>query len=155
MTTHKAIQLIKYFQRWRKGENIPMPEPSEVTTAIDTLITEFEREQEETKEPVQTSFPDIVIDTAVKVFNTTHVQFLSSNRTKLKCTFPRFAVAKILRDNTKLSFAEIGNKLGHKDHSSALYAVQQAEISLKYSKNDALSLGYNEILSELKRVKAI
>lgn len=39
MTQEKAIQVIAYHQRWRKGADIPQTDVSELTDALDLLPT--------------------------------------------------------------------------------------------------------------------
>ena len=45
MTIKKAIEILEIHQRWRKGSEIPMREPYEITEAIDTLIKWVKCEQ--------------------------------------------------------------------------------------------------------------
>ena len=42
MTGKKAIKILKYANRWRRGEDIKMPDPKELGEAIDVAITILE-----------------------------------------------------------------------------------------------------------------
>lgn len=42
MTKKELLKGLRYLQRWRKGENIPQPEPKEVTRLIDYAISVIE-----------------------------------------------------------------------------------------------------------------
>lgn len=44
MTTNEAIKKLKYYQRWRMGDNddLPMPDPKEISKAIEFAIKELE-----------------------------------------------------------------------------------------------------------------
>lgn len=44
MTIQEAIKIVEYASRWRRGEDIEMPNPKEYGIAIDKLI-EFSKEQ--------------------------------------------------------------------------------------------------------------
>ena len=38
MTLQQAISTLEYYQRWRKGADIPQPNPKEISEAIDISI---------------------------------------------------------------------------------------------------------------------
>ena len=38
MTEKEAIMTLSYFNKWRKGADIPQPHPKEISVAIDTII---------------------------------------------------------------------------------------------------------------------
>ena len=38
MTTEEAIKILKEYNEWRRGAEIPMPEPKIIGEAIDTVI---------------------------------------------------------------------------------------------------------------------
>lgn len=38
MTHYEALKILHAYQRWRRGANIPMPEPKEIGEAIDVAI---------------------------------------------------------------------------------------------------------------------
>ena len=44
MTIQEAIKIVEYASRWRRGEDIEMPNPKEYGIAIDILI-EFSKQQ--------------------------------------------------------------------------------------------------------------
>lgn len=46
MTRHKAIKNLKHYQRWRMGEDddLPMPEPKDITQAINLAIVFMENQ---------------------------------------------------------------------------------------------------------------
>lgn len=39
----KAIALVKKYQKWRRGAEIPMPNPKELGEAIDEILNYFEK----------------------------------------------------------------------------------------------------------------
>ena len=41
MTLPEAVELLKTFNLWRRGADIPMPEPKQVGLAIDLIIAEI------------------------------------------------------------------------------------------------------------------
>jgi len=41
MTEKEAIIILTYFNYWRMGEDIPMPEPAVITEALKTIIQKF------------------------------------------------------------------------------------------------------------------
>jgi len=43
MTIKEAHELLRYYNRWRRGEDIEMPDPKEVGEAIDVAIEELKR----------------------------------------------------------------------------------------------------------------
>jgi len=43
MKTPEAIKILRYFNRWRKGAEIPQPDPKEITEAIDFAIRKLEK----------------------------------------------------------------------------------------------------------------
>jgi len=43
MTLPEAVELLKTFNLWRRGADIPMPEPKQVGLAIDLIIAEIEK----------------------------------------------------------------------------------------------------------------
>lgn len=44
MNRHEAIKILKYYQKWRMGDDddLPMPDPKKVSKAIDFAIKELE-----------------------------------------------------------------------------------------------------------------
>jgi hypothetical protein len=38
MTHDEALKILHTFQKWRRGANIPMPDPKEIGQAIDVAI---------------------------------------------------------------------------------------------------------------------
>lgn len=43
MTTKEAINILKLHNDWRKGANIEMQRPSEITEAIDVIVELFSK----------------------------------------------------------------------------------------------------------------
>jgi hypothetical protein len=43
MTTKQAIKILRFHNRWRRGEEIPMQEPAKIGQAIDTLCDAVEK----------------------------------------------------------------------------------------------------------------
>lgn len=43
MTTAEAIEILKYFNKWRRGADIPQPNPTEIGKAIDKIINDYEK----------------------------------------------------------------------------------------------------------------
>lgn len=41
MTLQKAIELLERYNRWRKGADVQMPLPNEISEAIDTVINHY------------------------------------------------------------------------------------------------------------------
>lgn len=38
MTLNKAIELLQHYNRWRRGADVPMPEPTKIGDAIDVVL---------------------------------------------------------------------------------------------------------------------
>lgn len=51
MTTKQAINILKLHNNWRKGANIEMQRPSEITEAIDTIVKLFDKSKTKRNEP--------------------------------------------------------------------------------------------------------
>ncbi len=49
MELDKAIAFVKNYQEWRRGAETPMPNPKEISIAIDTLLNEIEKCKKELK----------------------------------------------------------------------------------------------------------
>jgi hypothetical protein len=43
MTIPEAVELLNTFNAWRRGADIPMPEPRQIGVAIDLIIAEIEK----------------------------------------------------------------------------------------------------------------
>ncbi len=73
---------------------------------------------------------------------------IKSNKKLKEFTGPRQIAMYLIRDNTELSFPEIGDKFGGKDHSSIIYAVNKIKTSLK--KNIELQKTIDNIVKIIK-----
>jgi hypothetical protein len=38
MTLNKAIETLQHYNRWRRGEEVPMPNPTKIGEAIDVVL---------------------------------------------------------------------------------------------------------------------
>ena len=54
-------------------------------------------------------------------------KLLISNRRKRSFSYPRQLAMYLCRKYTDLSFKEIGDSFGHKDHSTVIYSVRRIE----------------------------
>jgi hypothetical protein len=43
MTIKQAVEILKLYNEWRRGEEIKMPNPAKIGEAIDVAIKELER----------------------------------------------------------------------------------------------------------------
>jgi hypothetical protein len=43
MTTKQAVKILRFHNRWRRGEEIPMQEPAKIGEAIEVLCDAFEK----------------------------------------------------------------------------------------------------------------
>ncbi len=44
MTIERALEVLKHFNKWRRGAKMPMPNPKEIGIALDTAIKVLEKE---------------------------------------------------------------------------------------------------------------
>jgi hypothetical protein len=47
MTEKEAIILLIYYNDWRRGEEIEMPNPTQIGIALDTIINEYFKREEQ------------------------------------------------------------------------------------------------------------
>ena len=47
MTEKEAIILLIYYNDWRRGEDIEMPNPTKIGIALDTIINEYFKREEQ------------------------------------------------------------------------------------------------------------
>ncbi len=73
---------------------------------------------------------EIIIKTVCNFFNI-NIPEIKSNKKLKEFVLPRQIAMYIIRANTTLSFPEIGDKFGGKDHSSVIYAVNKIKNNLK------------------------
>jgi hypothetical protein len=50
MTEEEAILLLIYYNDWRRGDEIPMPDPNQLGIAIDTVIQLWKKRNYVTKD---------------------------------------------------------------------------------------------------------
>jgi len=82
-----------------------------------------------------------VLDRAVEVYGTTHKDILGTSRFR-EHVMPRFAIAYTFHF-FGMGVSEIGRKLGGRDHSTVINALEKAEIHVKFTP------GFSEIIGEL------
>ena len=85
------------------------------------------------KEEEKPMTAEIIIKTVCNFFNV-KIPEIKSNKKLKEFVLPRQIAMYIIRANTTLSFPEIGDKFGGKDHSSVIYAVNKIKNNLKKDK---------------------
>ena len=85
------------------------------------------------KEEEKPMTAEIIIKTVCNFFNI-KIPEIKSNKKLKEFVTPRQIAMYIIRANTALSFPEIGDKFGGKDHSSVIYAVNKIKNNLKKDK---------------------
>jgi chromosomal replication initiator protein len=81
------------------------------------------------KEEEKPMTAEIIIKTVCNFFNI-KIPEIKSNKKLKEFVLPRQIAMYIIRTNTSLSFPEIGDKFGGKDHSSVIYAVDKIKKNL-------------------------
>ncbi len=74
---------------------------------------------------------------------------IKSNKKLKEFVEPRQIAMYLIRNHTELSFPEIGDKFGGKDHSSIIYAVNKVKKNLK--NNEELERTLNNIIKLVKK----
>ncbi len=74
---------------------------------------------------------------------------IKSNKKLKEFVWPRQIAMYLIRNYTELSFPEIGDKFGGKDHSSIIYAVNKIKNSLK--NNEELKKTLSDIIKIIKK----
>jgi chromosomal replication initiator protein len=85
------------------------------------------------KEEEKPMTAEIIIKTVCNFFNI-KIPEIKSNKKLKEFVLPRQIAMYIIRTNTDLSFPEIGDKFGGKDHSSVIYAVDKIKKNLSKDK---------------------
>ena len=85
------------------------------------------------KEEEKPMTAEIIIKTVCNFFNI-KIPEIKSNKKLKEFVLPRQIAMYIIRTNTDLSFPEIGDKFGGKDHSSVIYAVDKIKKHLNKDK---------------------
>ena len=85
------------------------------------------------KEEEKPMTAEIIIKTVCNFFNI-KIPEIKSNKKLKEFVLPRQIAMYIIRTNTDLSFPEIGDKFGGKDHSSVIYAVDKIKKNLNKDK---------------------
>lgn len=85
--------------------------------------------------PYRKTSPQVVLKSVADFYNITSADLLKRSRKK-EVVRPRQVAMFLLREETKLSFPEIGQKLGGRDHSTVIHACEK--IKEESSINDSL-----------------
>ncbi len=96
--------------------------------------------------------PKRAFDLVARKFNTTVEKLLGRDRTK-DVAFPRQIAMYILREEANLSFPQIGEVLGGRDHSTVMYAIEK--ISDQIERDDRLRRDIVSIKQQLYGQAAI
>lgn len=99
-------------------------------------------------EPTRNISPTAVIKSVAEAFEISVGDLISQSR-KRELVGPRQIAMFLLRDILDLSYPNIGDKMGKRDHTTALYAFEK--ISQEINKNQALSqkiLGIKELITK-------
>lgn len=91
---------------------------------------------------------EAIIKVVCNYFNV-KISDIKSNKKLKEFVCPRQIAMYLIRNNTTLSFNEIGDKFGGKDHSSIVYAVNKVKKILK--NNDELEKTLNNIIKIAKK----
>ena len=89
-----------------------------------------------------------VIKSVCNYFNI-KIADIKSNKKLKEFVEPRQIAMYLIRTSTELSFPEIGDKFGGKDHSSIIYAVNKVKKNLK--NNEGLEKTLNNIIKIIKK----
>jgi len=100
------------------------------------------------KEEEKPMTAEIIIKTVCNFFNI-KIPEIKSNKKLKEFVLPRQIAMYIIRTNTNLSFPEIGDKFGGKDHSSVIYAVDKIKKNL--SKDKELEKTIQNIIKILQK----
>lgn len=99
---------------------------------------------EDIPEPIS---PEMVIQEVAKFFNLT-ASDLTGKRKTSEISQARHTAMYVLRETTQLSYPDIGNAFGGKDHTSVLYATRQVEQHMQRDQH------YKNIVNDLiKNIK--
>jgi len=75
--------------------------------------------------------PARVVDLVARKFNLTAEKLLGRDRTK-DVAFPRQIAMYLLREESKISFPQIGEVLGGRDHSTVMSAIEKIKEQIKH-----------------------
>lgn len=90
------------------------PELKEVKTILNTYLSA----------PYQKTSPQVVLKAVADFYNISAQDLVKRSRKK-EVVRPRQVAMFLLREETKLSFPEIGQKLGGRDHSTVIHACEK------------------------------
>jgi len=88
------------------------------------------------QEPSKNISPHVVIKTVAEVFEISIEDLVSKSRKK-ELVNPRQIAMYLLRDVLDMSYPNIGDKIGKRDHTTALYAYEK--IANEINKNQSLN----------------
>jgi chromosomal replication initiator protein len=88
------------------------------------------------QEPVKNTNPNAVIKAVAEVFNISPTELISHSRKK-EVVEPRQIAMYLLREMLDLSYPNIGDRMGKRDHTTAIYAYEK--VLQEVSKNQLLN----------------
>jgi len=88
------------------------------------------------QEPVRSINPNVVIKSVAESFGISIADLIGASR-KRELVGPRQITMYLLRDLLDLSYPNIGDRIGNRDHTTALYAYEK--IALEMNKNQTLN----------------
>ena len=74
--------------------------------------------------PYRKTSPQVILKAVADFYNISGADLIKRSRKK-EVVRPRQVAMFLLRDETKLSFPEIGQKLGGRDHSTVIHACEK------------------------------
>ena len=91
-----------------------IPDIKEVKNILNTYLST----------PYKKTSPQIILKAVADFYNISATDLIKRSRKK-EVVWPRQVAMFLLRDETKLSFPEIGQKLGGRDHSTVIHACEK------------------------------
>ncbi len=91
-----------------------IPDIKEVKNILNTYLST----------PYKKTSPQIILKAVADFYNISAADLIKRSRKK-EVVWPRQVAMFLLRDETKLSFPEIGQKLGGRDHSTVIHACEK------------------------------
>lgn len=117
-----ALNRITFFQKTKQVAITPQ--------IVESLLTEF------IQEPTKHISPNDIITTVCEVFEVSDVDIVGQSR-KREFVRARQIAMYLLREMLDLSYPNIGDRIGRRDHTTALYAFEK--ISKEAGKNSELN----------------
>src|SRR6266508_3141492 len=92
--------------------------------------------------------PEKVVNQVAEVYKLSIDRFLSRDRSR-DVALPRQVAMYLLREDAKLSFPQIGQVLGGRDHTTVMYAIDKIDKEIRDDAGSKLSRDINQIRQQL------